>query len=135
MRPLVQLMVDYHACKWPSPLTNGGDQLAQRFDSLNEPALSNLDCILEMDEDDTGERPPLITFSHFLPIQVASESHVSPLIFLRGTQLSALHMQAGSSFHPWTTVFVPCHQSLPEASFLPSDGTYLCLMQLIYLSS
>lgn len=67
---VLQLMVDYHACKWPSPLVNGEDPLAQHFDSLNEPALSNLDSILEMDEDETGERPPVITFSHFLPLQV-----------------------------------------------------------------
>lgn len=66
----MQLMVDYHACKWPASLANGEDLLAQHFDSLNEPWLSNLDSILEMDEDDTGVRPPLITFSHFLPNQV-----------------------------------------------------------------
>ena len=64
-------MTDYHACVWPTPLVNGEESLAQRFDSLNEPGLSNLDSILEMEEDDTGERPPLITFSHFLPLQVA----------------------------------------------------------------
>ena len=63
-------MTDYHACVWPTPLVNGEESLAQRFDSLNEPGLSNLDSILEMEEDDTGERPPLITFSHFLPLQV-----------------------------------------------------------------
>lgn len=68
-------MVDFHACKWPTPLVNGEDSLAQTFDSLNEPGLSNLDSILEMDEDDTGERPPLITFSHFLPLQVSSGIH------------------------------------------------------------
>lgn len=63
-------MMDYHACVWPSPLVNGEEPLAQRFDSLNEPGLSNLDSILEIEEDDSGVRPPLITFSHFLPIQV-----------------------------------------------------------------
>ena len=66
-------MVDFHACKWPPPLVNGEDSLAQTIDSLNEPGLSNLDSILEMDEDDTGFRPPLITFSHFLPLQVVTK--------------------------------------------------------------
>ena len=61
--------MDFEACKWPHKLVNGSDELAQRFDSLNEPSLSNLDSILEMEEDALGSRPPLITFSHFLPLQ------------------------------------------------------------------
>lgn len=67
----VQMMVDFAACKWPDGLKNGEDALARRFDNLNEPALSNLSSILEMDEDDTGTRPPVITFSHFLPLQAS----------------------------------------------------------------
>lgn len=62
--------MDYHACVWPKGLHNGGEALAQKFDSLNEPGLSNLCTNLEMDEEEFGERPPLITFSHFLPVQV-----------------------------------------------------------------
>ena len=67
-------MVDFHACKWPSGLVNGEDSLAQKFDSLNEPTLSNLNANLEMDEDETGEWPPVITFSHFLPLQAIPPS-------------------------------------------------------------
>ena len=65
-------MVDFHACRWPEHLsTGGGEALAQHFDSMNEPALSNLDAVLEMEADTAGgQRPPLITFSHFLPLQV-----------------------------------------------------------------
>lgn len=64
-------MMDFAACKWPEGLKNGEDALARRFDSLNEPTLSNLSSVLEMDEDDTGSRPPVITFSHFLPLQAS----------------------------------------------------------------
>ena len=78
-----QVMVDFEACKWPNKLVNGSDELAQRFDSLNEPSLSNLDSILEMEEDAVGTRPPLITFSHFLPLQarlwLSASRHASPL--------------------------------------------------------
>lgn len=101
-----QVMVDFHACQWP--MANAHDtSLAEYFDNLNEPSLSNLQvsvfwycglacapflmppvrlplqaldatcqqrsCLqdrLEMEEEETGARSPLITFSHFLPHQV-----------------------------------------------------------------
>ena len=91
----MQLMVDFHACKWPPPLVNGEDSLAQCFDSLNEPALSNLDSILEMDEDDTGVRPPLITFSHFLPLQVITDSQKTILHCIPANLAAALSYLTG----------------------------------------
>jgi hypothetical protein len=83
---VAQMMMDYHACIWPNALVNGEEPLAQRFDSLNEPRLSNLDSILEMEEDDTGVRPPLITFSHFLPFQVENGPFDDNLIKSVGSQ-------------------------------------------------
>jgi hypothetical protein len=62
--------VDFHACRWPPAVSTAHDtSLAEYFDNLNEPALSNLAETLEMEEEDSGQRSPLITFSHFLPLQ------------------------------------------------------------------
>ena len=66
-----QVMVDFHACQWPPHIPSSHDtSIAEYFDNLNEPALSNLAENMEMEEEDAGVRPPLITFSHFLPLQV-----------------------------------------------------------------
>ena len=63
--------MDFHACRWPAAIPTSHDtSLAEFFDNLNEPALSNLAETLEMEQEDTGARSPLITFSHFLPLQV-----------------------------------------------------------------
>lgn len=74
-------MVDFHACRWPPHIPSSHDtSIAEYFDNLNEPALSNLAENLEMEEEETGHRPPLITFSHFLPLQVHPQNlcvHVS----------------------------------------------------------
>lgn len=68
---LLQVMVDFHACRWPPHIPSSHDtSIAEYFDNLNEPALSNLAENLEMEEEETGHRPPLLTFSHFLPLQV-----------------------------------------------------------------
>ncbi len=38
-----QIMVDFHACQWPASLPSAHDtSLAEYFDNLNEPGLSNL---------------------------------------------------------------------------------------------
>lgn len=69
----MQVMVDFHACRWPSSIPTSHDtSIAEYFDNLNEPSLSNLAENLEMEEENTGRRSPLITFSHFLPLQVLS---------------------------------------------------------------
>lgn len=68
---VMQVMVDFHACRWPSSIPTSHDtSTAEFFDNLNEPVLSNLAENLEMEEEETGNRSPLITFSHFLPLQV-----------------------------------------------------------------
>lgn len=65
---------DYRLCHWPAGVTRtlhnskdpGADILARHFDRMNEPTLSNLETVLEMElaEEDP---PDVITFSHFLP--------------------------------------------------------------------
>lgn len=35
-----QVMIDFHACSWPAPLSSQDDSLAAHFDELNEPAFS-----------------------------------------------------------------------------------------------
>jgi len=73
---LLQVMVDFHACRWPPHIPSSHDtSIAEYFDNLNEPALSNLAENLEMEEEESGCRPPLITFSHFLPLQVTLHPH------------------------------------------------------------
>ena len=63
--------MDFHACQWPPHIPSSHDtSIAEYFDNLNEPALSNLAENMEMEEEEAGTRPPLITFSHFLPLQV-----------------------------------------------------------------
>lgn len=53
-----------------------------------QPALSNLVETLEMEEEDTGQRSPLITFSHFLPLQVL----LSPFLLHRCHAGSCKHL-------------------------------------------
>ena len=73
--------MDFHACRWPPHIPSSHDtSIAEYFDNLNEPALSNLAENLEMEEEQTGQRPPLITFSHFLPLQVTALSSCAFLL-------------------------------------------------------
>ena len=69
---------DYRLCAWPRDVTGptatknpsgdpGGTVLARHFDQLNEPTLSNLETVLEMEAESEEEKPEVITFSHFLP--------------------------------------------------------------------
>ncbi|EIE23640.1 Metallo-dependent phosphatase, partial [Coccomyxa subellipsoidea C-169] len=70
LRGAPAVMVDFHACRWPSSIPTSHDtSIAEYFDNLNEPALSNLAENLEMEEEESGSRSPLLTFSHFLPLQ------------------------------------------------------------------
>lgn len=84
----VQLMMDFHACRWPAPHLNALDEsLAQYFDEMNDGPLSSVLDLLDQSSGRNGdsvekgpERPVVITFSHFLPYQVGylpiSPSHV-----------------------------------------------------------
>ena len=55
-------MVDFYACRWPAPLVNGSEALAQRIDSLNTDVDAAVVRLRALHPD-----APLITMSHFLP--------------------------------------------------------------------
>ncbi|PSC76652.1 Metallo-dependent [Micractinium conductrix] len=68
--PIDKVMIDFHACQWPNGLNSADDSLADYFDALNEPAFSKaLQGIEEETDAAGGKRPPIISFSHFLPRQ------------------------------------------------------------------
>lgn len=68
--PISKVMLDFHVCSWPEPLNSHDDSLAAHFDAMNEPAFSEA---LQQVEAQTaaagGVRPPVFSFSHFLPRQ------------------------------------------------------------------
>lgn len=73
-------MVDFRLCRWPEAVQTGRDTaIAEYFDGLNEPVLSYL---AEMREG-VDDAEPLISFSHYLPLQVraALHSHFLALMF------------------------------------------------------
>jgi hypothetical protein len=66
---VAQIMVDFRLCRWPEEVKGTRDtSVAEYFDNLNEPELSQLADT----RDANGASEPLITFSHFLPLQVHS---------------------------------------------------------------
>lgn len=64
-------MMDFHACTWSSVpgLSPADDSIARHMDSLNDPGTARVLAALDAAEAASGVRPPLITFSHFLPDQ------------------------------------------------------------------
>ncbi|KAL6768574.1 hypothetical protein ACKKBF_B11275 [Auxenochlorella protothecoides x Auxenochlorella symbiontica] len=69
--PIEKIMMDFHACTWSSVpgLTPADDSIARHMDSLNDPGTARVLAALDAAEAVSGVRPPLITFSHFLPDQ------------------------------------------------------------------
>ncbi|EFN56980.1 hypothetical protein CHLNCDRAFT_21755 [Chlorella variabilis] len=63
------VMLDFHVCSWASAphLSPHNDSLALHFDALNEPAFSR--ALQEQAAAAGGARPPVLSFSHFLPRQ------------------------------------------------------------------
>jgi hypothetical protein len=60
----VQMMVDFHACRWPGSELNSRDtSLAQLFDHMNDAPVAEVLAAAESNS-------VVITFSHFLPLQV-----------------------------------------------------------------
>ena len=55
-----QACKDFHACQWPSDLTNDDEALALYFDKLND---KNHDAIEEV----KSSSKQILTFSHFVP--------------------------------------------------------------------
>lgn len=65
-------MMDFALTSWGSQpeLRPKGGSLARHFDALNEPAFSAaLEAIEQQAAAAGGVRPPVISFSHFLPRQ------------------------------------------------------------------
>lgn len=71
--PIEDAMMDFHLCKWPPGLSalGGSDSVARHFDELNGGMDS--ECARWLDPPpgaaigDETTRPPVISFSHFLP--------------------------------------------------------------------
>eukprot|EP00928_Gymnodinium_smaydae_P042732 TRINITY_DN28738_c0_g1_i1.p1 TRINITY_DN28738_c0_g1~~TRINITY_DN28738_c0_g1_i1.p1 ORF type:complete len:407 (+),score=63.38 TRINITY_DN28738_c0_g1_i1:143-1222(+) len=60
-----QVMVDYHACRFPSPLSMLDESVARAVDALNDGAVLGPAANAMREQRLPGE--PLVTFSHFLP--------------------------------------------------------------------
>lgn len=67
----VQVMVDFHACRWPAELNAMDTSLAEHFDAMNTAAVAQVAEALDRAEQQQHARPPVITFSHYLPVQVS----------------------------------------------------------------
>ncbi len=67
----VQMMVDFKACSWPEHLDATGTSLAAHFDDMNQEPVADVMSALAAQAGGTNNRPPVITFSHFLPHQVS----------------------------------------------------------------
>lgn len=78
--PIEKVMLDFHVCSWTSVpgLVTTDDSIARHFDALNEPhftaALQQMQKESIVDDDGGDMKmnpssPPIISFSHFLPLQ------------------------------------------------------------------
>ena len=63
-------MMDFHACTWPEPLNGTDISLAAHFDQMNQEPVADVIQALEACSNSSDARTPVITFSHFLPLQV-----------------------------------------------------------------
>ncbi len=64
-------MVDFKACSWPEHLDATGTSLATHFDDMNQEPVADVISALAAQAGGTDDRPPVITFSHFLPHQAS----------------------------------------------------------------
>lgn len=67
--PVQKMMVDFKACSWPEHLDATGTSLATHFDEMNQEPVADVMSALAAQAGGTDDRPPVITFSHFLPHQ------------------------------------------------------------------
>lgn len=70
----MQMMTDFHACSWPEPLNAMDTSLAAHFDQMNDEPVSDIVTAVQAQTDSRRKRPVVITFSHFLPLQVHTVS-------------------------------------------------------------
>lgn len=66
----LQIMVDFHACSWPDEMDATSTSLAAHFDQMNNEPVVDVMSACNNHEAATSTWPPVITFSHFLPLQV-----------------------------------------------------------------
>lgn len=64
-------MLDFRACRWPEGLSALDTSLAEHFDAMNEPEFSAVLASLQASELPRKQQP-VISFSHFLPLQVSA---------------------------------------------------------------
>ncbi len=70
----LQVMMDFHACHWPSHLGDGtGTELARHFDQQNDQTLAEVEAQIATAAASGGQRPLVISFSHYLPFQVRAQ--------------------------------------------------------------
>ncbi|KAL3153387.1 hypothetical protein ABBQ38_011726 [Trebouxia sp. C0009 RCD-2024] len=67
--PAHKIMVDFHACSWPEALDATSPSLAMHFDQMNEEPVTDVMSACQSSADASCDWPPVITFSHFLPLQ------------------------------------------------------------------
>ena len=84
MSRVLQMMTDFHACSWPEPLNAIDTSLAAHFDQMNDEPVADVMAAVNAQTDSPGKRPAVITFSHFLPLQVLSSAPVPREFWLHG---------------------------------------------------
>ena len=67
---LVQVFKDFHACRWPENLNARDTSLAEHFDQMNTESVDTVAHSLQCQSSARQIRSPVITFSHYLPLQV-----------------------------------------------------------------
>ena len=70
----MQMMTDFHACSWPEPLNATDTSLAACFDKMNDEPVTDAVAAINAQTDSQGSCQAVITFSHFLPLQVPFEN-------------------------------------------------------------
>ena len=136
-----RIYTDFKACRWPPgldplALDDGGDALAEFFDSLNDPQLSSLTRSLQQQQKQQQEReeqgpssgpsssskpprPVVISFSHFLPfLELLPEKRFITAPNLASVAGSAALGRRVAALEPDVHVFG--HTHIPFDGRLPS---------------
>ena len=100
----MQIMVDFHACSWPEGLDAASPSLAMHFDQMNAEPVADVVSACTSHAASSSSWPPVITFSHFLPLQVYS--HLI-LICAKLTMLGCCRFCCCSQ-HVLPAVMLPC---------------------------
>lgn len=94
----LQIMVDFYACTWPKALDAASPSLAMHFDHMNEEPVADVVTACTNHAASSCRWPPVITFSHFLPLQVSS------CYFMPSADLC--HTNAGIQAVPFTLLLI-----------------------------